>query len=103
MVPHCVAYKVNTFTGLVFKFLRKLPFINLVNIILDKEVVPEFLQSRCHPLLLANCIEDLLENNFLQRTQITAFEAVLASLAPKKNIPSQIAAEVILNTIKKLD
>ena len=99
-VPHCVTYKVNIFTALIFKLIRKIRFINLINIISKKEVVPEFLQNRCNPTLLAKCAEDLLSNNESRRTQIIAFAKVLNSLKVKNKEPSQEAAKAILQTLR---
>ena len=44
-VPLCVFYKLSSATYFFVKFLVKIKFISLVNIVLEKKVVQEFVQS----------------------------------------------------------
>lgn len=45
--PHIIAYKMNALTAWLVRRLIKTPFANLVNIILGKAVIPEFIQENC--------------------------------------------------------
>ena len=45
--PHLIAYKVNPLSAMIVKIFVKTKFFNIVNIILNKEVVPELLQDKC--------------------------------------------------------
>lgn len=46
-VPHLIAYKVSPLTGIIARKLLKIRFVNLLNLMVDKEVIPELLQEDC--------------------------------------------------------
>ena len=46
-VPHCVIYKVSPVTAWLFQRLRRMSFVNLINIALNRLVVSELLQTEC--------------------------------------------------------
>ena len=46
-VPHIIAYKVSPLTALLVKRFLKIEFVNLSNILIGREIVPELLQERC--------------------------------------------------------
>ncbi len=62
-VPMCVFYKLSNITYFLVKFLVKTKFISLVNIILDKKVVNEFIQDNAKPKIIAAEIEKIINNN----------------------------------------
>lgn len=96
-IPHVVAYKVNPLSALAFRYLAKTSRVNLVNIILDRDAVPERLQGQCYPELLANDLSFLLKDERTRSAQRADFAAALARLTPPGSQPSQKAASVILS------
>ena len=48
-VPHLIAYKVNKVTGWMAKCLLKIKYVNLINILSGREIIPELLQEECTP------------------------------------------------------
>jgi len=46
-VPHLIAYKLSPLTGFLAKHLLKIRFVNLLNLLSDREIVPELLQENC--------------------------------------------------------
>ncbi len=48
-VPHLIAYKVNKVTGWLAKCLLKIKYVNLINILSGREIIPELLQEDCTP------------------------------------------------------
>lgn len=52
-VPQVVCYKANPLSYLIARQLIKVPFISLVNLVMEKEVVRELIQGECEPLRLA--------------------------------------------------
>jgi lipid-A-disaccharide synthase len=57
--PMIIIYKTNPLSFIIGKFLVKLPFIGLVNLVAGKKVVPEFLQREARPgaiLLMAQML-----------------------------------------------
>ncbi len=98
-VPHVIAYRVNSLSALAFRYLAKTSRVNLVNIILDRDVIPERLQGECRADILADDLSSLLESEQLRATQCADFTAALRQLAPPGTQPSQRAANVILSLI----
>lgn len=99
-VPHVIAYKVNSLSALAFRYLAKTSRVNLVNIILDRDVVPERLQDQCRPEVLSNDLSALLENESVRSGQQASFVEALARLASSERRPSQEAASVILSILE---
>ncbi len=46
-VPHLIAYKVSPLTGYIAKKLLKIRFVNLINLLANREIIPELLQENC--------------------------------------------------------
>lgn len=99
-VPHVIAYKVNPFSAAAFRMLTKLKHFNLVNILVGHEAVPERLQGKCRPEILADDIAVLLRDELRRTAQAADFAAALSKLTPEGTRPSRKAAEVILGLIK---
>ncbi|MBR4927021.1 MAG: lipid-A-disaccharide synthase [Alphaproteobacteria bacterium] len=59
-VPHLIAYKVNKVTGWMAKCLLKIKYVNLINILSGREIIPELLQDDCTPEKICAEMERLL-------------------------------------------
>jgi len=59
--PMVVAYKVHPFTWLMFQWLRTVRWVSLVNLVAEREVVPEMLQERAGAESLADALRPLLD------------------------------------------
>ena len=59
-IAYLVAYKFNYLSYAIIKSLAKAKFANLINIINDKENIPELIQSRCTVTILAVSLVKLL-------------------------------------------
>ena len=60
-VPQIVCYKTSSVTFFLAKFVIKVPYISLVNLIANKEVVKEMIQSDFNPEALKVELKQLLE------------------------------------------
>jgi lipid-A-disaccharide synthase len=60
-VPMVVAYKVHPLTWLMFQRLRTVRWVSLVNLVAEREVVPEMLQERAEAGPLADALRPLLD------------------------------------------
>lgn len=98
-VPHVIAYKVNPVSAFVFRRLAKTRYVNLINVLLDRAAVPEFLQQQCRADLLEKAIAELLESDSCRRDQLAAFERAISKLRPLDETPSQMAAQTILRVL----
>ena len=55
---------------MIFKFLANIKFANIINIINDKEVIPELLQKECNAKEIFNSVIYLLKNPDLIKKQL---------------------------------
>jgi lipid-A-disaccharide synthase len=98
-VPHVIAYRVNALSALAFRLLRKTRFVNLVNILLEREAVRERLQGDCRADVLAADVAMLLDDAPSRARMMSDFAEALAKLTPPEGSPSRAAAKAILAEI----
>ena len=98
-VPMAVSYRVNPLSAVIAGRLIRVKYASLVNLLADREVVPEFIQSACTPDRLATTVRSLLDNADAAAAQRSAFGDVLASLRPPAGSPSDAAAAVVLDLL----
>ena len=69
-IPMIIAYKVNFITYLILKVLVKIKYANLINLIMNKEVITEMLQTDCEPKKLFLKLRELISKNNIAELQI---------------------------------
>ncbi len=99
-IPHIIAYKVSPLTYLLAKYLVKIKYVNLTNILLQKPIVPELLQEKCTPENIVSHINELLKNGFAYENQMSGFNDVKHYLSNGKQTPSENASDIILRMIQ---
>ncbi len=97
--PTVIAYKMNPLTGWLASLLIRVRFANIVNIILDREAVPERLQKNCTPKCLARAVDELLGSEAAREKQINDCKDAMRRLGLGGPSPSRRAAEVVLSII----
>ena len=98
--PMVVAYRFGWLTYALGKPFVSVKFATLVNIILDREAVPEFIQSRCTGTNLANALAPLLRDTPARRKQIQELDAATAELGIGSELPSLRAARALLDFVR---
>ena len=100
-IPHIIAYKVSPLTAALVRHFIKIQFVNLSNILLGREIVPELLQERCVPANICSYIEPFLEKrgDWYDR-QMEGFKKVRQILGQGEQTPSENAADILLEYIK---
>ena len=98
-VPHVICYQVNKLSGFIARRVIKIRFVNLINILAKKEIIPELLQENC------NCRKILEELKKLMgpkgEKQKKEMQDVLKVLgAGDKLSPSGKASRIIRDIIK---
>jgi lipid-A-disaccharide synthase len=78
----------------------KLPYASLPNILLGREVQPEFIQENCTPDNLAPALIHLLQDPKARAAQIAAAGEAVAMLRPEGALPSIRAARTILRLVQ---
>ena len=98
-VPMVVIYKVNRFSYQLGKRLISIPHISLVNLIAEKEIVPELIQHETLPEMITAKMRTLLDHpeNYLKVChELKALKKKLGKAgAPKR------AAEAIINVLRE--
>ncbi|MEE2997770.1 MAG: lipid-A-disaccharide synthase [Pseudomonadota bacterium] len=100
-VPHVVAYRMNALTVLIVKMLHGVnqKYANLLNILLDQEVVPEFIQENCSPDLIADSVGELIGGGDVLERQKALIKEALERLRPSSGTPSAAASGVVLSIL----
>jgi lipid-A-disaccharide synthase len=98
-VPHLIAYRANPVTAAIVRRLVRVPYASLVNLLAEREAVPEFIQERATAPLLAEALHRLLTDAATAAAQRAAYAEVLAKLHPPGLMPSEAAAEVVLRLL----
>ena len=99
--PMVVGYKVGGLTFLLSKPLMNIRFITLINLILDREAVPEFLQDACTPENLATALLPLVRNKLARTKQLSAQAEALRALGQGAEAPSTRAARALLELARR--
>ncbi len=98
-VPTVVIYKVALITGWLGRYLVNVKYASIVNILAEREIMPEFLQEYCKPQKVAAALNELIEDKARRRDVIDAEIAVVDQLALGDQTPSEKAAEEVLRII----
>jgi len=99
-LPAVIAYKMNAVTGWLARRLVKARFTNLVNILLDRLVVPELLLEECTPERLSSALEHLLSDEAARAAQRVGYRESLARLGQGDLAPSLRAADDVLAVMR---
>lgn len=96
-VPFVVAYRIAALTYLIGRPLIRVRYVNLINIILDRAVVPELLQGNCRPDKLTPAVSRLFGPEGVRQTE--AAQPALMQLGMGGRLPSTRAADAVLDLI----
>ena len=82
-VPSIIIYKMNLLNFMIVKFLVKIKYANIINIINNKEIIPELIQNECNPKEIFNSVVYFLKNPSLMDKQINDFTNTLEEIRSK--------------------
>ena len=99
-VPHIIGYKVPKLTEWVARHFIHIQFVNLSNILLGREIVPELLQDDCNAQNIESYVEQFIAHKDIYTRQMNGFEKVRKILGFGEQKPSQKAAQTIIEVIK---
>jgi len=93
-VPSIIIYKINMINYLIMKSLVKVKFANIINIINNKEIIPELLQNECNGKEIYNSVVYFLKNPNLMKEQVNNFNKTLNEIRSKSS--SSLEASSVL-------
>ena len=94
-IPSIIIYKINIINYLIMKSLVKVKFVNIINIINNKEVIPELLQGECSAKEIYKSVIYFLKNPEIMKQQIKDCEKTLVQIRSKTS--SSDEASLVLN------
>ncbi len=89
-VPQVVCYAVHPITYWVAKFLIKINYISLVNLILKAPAVPEMIQNDFTPLSLKNVTMSVMQDNLSIQNDYLRLRKLLGHYKASKEVARQI-------------
>lgn len=100
-IPHVVAYRLNPITAAIAKRLVKVPHASLVNLLAEREVVPERIQGPCNPESLCEALLRPMLDPAVAASQRAGFGEALAKLRAPEGLPSEAAAIAVLGMLEE--
>jgi lipid-A-disaccharide synthase len=98
--PMVVAYILGWLTYGIMRPLISAPYVTLVNLLLEREAVPEFIQERCTPEALAAALKPLLRDKAAVARQVADLEEAAKRLGEGGDAPSLRAARALIDFAK---
>ena len=91
-IPSIIIYKINIINYFIMKSLIKVKFANIINIINDREVIPELLQSECNSKEIYNSVVFFLKNPSLMKEQIDNCKKTLNEIKSKSSSTTEASS-----------
>ena len=98
-IPSIIIYKINFINFLIMKSLVNVKFANIINIINNKEIIPELLQSDCNPQEIFKTVVYLLKHPDLMSKQIDLCKKTLKEIKSKSSSADEASAVLAKNLI----
>jgi lipid-A-disaccharide synthase len=95
-IPSIIIYKINMINYLIMKLLVKVKFANIINIINNKEIIPELLQGECNAKEIYSSVVYLLKNPKLMKDQVDNCNKTLNDIRSKSLSSSDEASSILL-------
>lgn len=98
-VPTVVMYRVPWLTGEIARRMIRVRYASIVNIVANREVLPEFLQPRCSPELIAETLRELLVDAGRRAAIGAEARRISRDLEPGGERPSTRAARAVRDIV----
>ena len=98
-VASIIIYKMNYINFFITKFLVNTKFANIINIINNKEIIPELLQSECNPEEIFRSVVYFLKNPSLINQQITDCKKTLEEIKSKTSSTDEASSILAQNLV----
>lgn len=96
-LPMVVIYKVSALSYWLARYLIKIPYISLTNIIAGRKIVPELIQDAVKPIAIATEVEKTLNNPVQQAQLKTELNKIKQNL--DANTGTKTVAELAINLL----
>ena len=95
-IPFFTIYKFKWLNYFLIRPFVKVKFINIINIIAEKEIIPEFIQGNCTPEKIVKKIYTYIDNKDKLTKMIDEYNFIIKSFS-NKDTSKKIASDLIAN------
>ena len=95
-IPSIIIYKMNTINFFISKLFLNIKFVNMLNIISDKEIIPELIQKDCNADEIFKSVYYLLKKPELIERQLLDIKSTIVGLKSTSS-SSEEASKILLN------
>ena len=88
--PMVIAHKINPLTAFFVRHTINVKYVSIGNLLANEEIIPELLQEKCNPLLIAEKLKEVSNN----KTSYSKFLKLLQN--DKGLLPQELAYQVIV-------
>jgi lipid-A-disaccharide synthase len=99
--PMIAGYRLGWLTYALARPFIHVPYIVLINLVLQRQAIPEFVQQACTPAALANALKPLFHNGPARVQQLHDLEAAVTAFGLGGEAPSIRAARAVLEIAEK--
>ena len=97
-IPSIIIYKLSFINFMIFKLLVNVRFANIINIINNKEIIPELLQNECNAKEIYNSVRYILKNPSIAKKQLEECNRTLNGIRSKSSSSNE-AASILRNSL----
>ena len=94
-VPSIIIYKLSFINFMIFKMLVNVKFANIINIINNREVIPELLQKECNADEIYRSVIYFLKNPELMKKQVSECTKTLEGIRSKTSSAGEASSILI--------
>ena len=94
-VPSIIIYKLSFINFMIFKMLVNVKFANIINIINNREVIPELLQKECNADEIYRSVIYFLKNPELMKKQVSECSKTLEGIRSKTSSADEASSILI--------
>jgi len=98
-IPSIIIYKMNFINFFIAKLFLKIKFANMINIINNKEIIPELLQKECNPYEIYKTVNYLLKKPELINEQLKQVNKTINELRSNTSSSNE-ASSVLLSYLR---
>ena len=94
-IPSIIIYKISFINFMIFKMLVNVKFVNIINIINEREIIPELLQKDCNAAEIYRSVEYFLKNPELIKKQVSDCSKTLEGIRSKTSSADEASSILI--------
>ena len=94
-VPSIIIYKLSFINFMIFKMLVNVKFANIINIINNREIIPELLQKECNADEIYRSVIYFLKNPELMKKQVSECSITLEGIRSKTSSAGEASSILI--------